>query len=207
MKKNQMRWWEWGTGLTAIVVLALAGAFLLAPLVAGPTFDKIWPEVVKGLPAAFVALVIGMIAAGIAYRQMKIADQQRRVAADKLSFDLFKERYAIFEQTWSALSSGIAGAKDDELVPPELNRMNNSRPSAQFLFGPDIAAYLSEVSDKVVGLRMLHREFSQSSGPLGTDRLEELRALEAWVWREAQAGAKERFAPYLDFSRWRPGAG
>ena len=206
MKNDEVHWWEWGAGLTVIVVLALAGAFLLAPLVAGPTLDKIWPEVVKGLPAAFVALVIGIIAAGIAYRQMKIADQQRRVAADKLSFDLFKERYAIFEQTWAALSSAITGAKDDELAPAEVNRMNNSRPSAQFLFGPDIAVYLSQVSDKVVGLRMLYREFSQSPGPLDSDRLKELRDLESWVWREAQVGAKERFAPYLDFSRWRPGA-
>ena len=42
------------------------------------------PELVKGLPAAFVTLVIGSIAAGIAYRQY-------RIARAKFKLDLFEK--------------------------------------------------------------------------------------------------------------------
>ena len=42
------------------------------------------PELVKGLPAAFVTLVIRSIAAGIAYRQY-------RIARAKFKLDLFEK--------------------------------------------------------------------------------------------------------------------
>jgi hypothetical protein len=44
---------------------------------------------VKGLPAAFVTLVIGLIAAGIAFRQY-------RIARAKFKLDLFDRRHAVF---------------------------------------------------------------------------------------------------------------
>ena len=36
IKYDQVPRWEWGAGLFVIIVLALAGAFLLASFVAGP---------------------------------------------------------------------------------------------------------------------------------------------------------------------------
>ena len=47
-------------------------------------------ELLKGLPAAFVALVIGGVAAGVAWRQMRIAQA-------KLKLDLFDKRYRLYE--------------------------------------------------------------------------------------------------------------
>lgn len=45
-------------------------------------------ELLKGVPAAFVALIVGLIAPGIAHRQYHIARA-------KLKLDLFDKRYAI----------------------------------------------------------------------------------------------------------------
>jgi hypothetical protein len=55
------------------------------------------PDLAKGLPAAVVTLVIGLIAAGIAYRQY-------RIARAKFKLDLFEKRHAVFLETWAFLS-------------------------------------------------------------------------------------------------------
>ena len=55
------------------------------------------PDLMKGLPAAFVTLVIGLIAAGIAYRQY-------RIARAKFKLDLFEKRHAVFLETWAFIS-------------------------------------------------------------------------------------------------------
>jgi hypothetical protein len=57
-------------------------------------------EMVKGLPAAFVALVIGAIAAGIAWRQYQVAKA-------RLKLDLFDKRHPIYQQTWEILSEVV----------------------------------------------------------------------------------------------------
>jgi hypothetical protein len=50
--------------------------------------DSLWRELLKGIPSVFVTLVIGGIAAYIAYRQYKISHA-------KLKLDLFEKRYEI----------------------------------------------------------------------------------------------------------------
>ena len=78
-------------------------------------------EIAKGLLAAFVALVNGLIAAGIAW-------QRWRVARAKLKLDLFDRRLAIFrcgaatlirEHRRSPLSFTVALALED-LPPPNV---------------------------------------------------------------------------------------
>ncbi len=54
-------------------------------------------DLIKGLPAAFVAFVIGAIAARIAYNQYLVAKA-------KLSLDLFEKRFPIFQKVWEIVS-------------------------------------------------------------------------------------------------------
>lgn len=203
MKNDEVHWWEWGASLAVIVVLALAGAILLAPLVAGPTLDKIWPEVVKGLPAAFVALVIGIIAAGIAYRQMKIADQQRRVAADKLSFDLFRERYDVFLLAKEALKEAtrLIGAEE---TTDAFSKLQANRARAHFLYGSEVSQYLDEVVAHIATVITVKSAMRTNEGEIPQDLAQEWRDAVRWIVAEAFGGVHRPFHAYLDFSRWRP---
>src|ERR1700722_14950247 len=100
----------------------------------GHDWSKVPFELVKGLPAAFVTLIIGASAAGIAYRQYE-------VARAKLKLDLFEKRYAIFQQTWEILSGVVRNgtrAENYGLATP----FNNFLPQAAFLFGEPIKRYL-----------------------------------------------------------------
>lgn len=165
----------------------------------------------KGLPAAFVALVIGLIAALIAYRQMKIADEQRRVAADKLSFDLFKERYQVFETTREALLHFVG-------LPGGSFPLKDASHRARFLFGPEIYKYLDELTERCAEVRELR---AHAYGPIAStvpvadyDKIMASQSAAAakanelvkWLADQADDEAAKRFFLYLDFSRWRPGA-
>jgi hypothetical protein len=127
----------------------------MAQTASTPIWDTIWPELIKGLPAALVALVIGAIAACIAYRQY-------RVARDKFRLDLFDRRYAIFLATWRELSRVVTDG------PPQqaFSEFQNHVPQARFLFGPEIEAYLQELMKNLTEPR-LHRHRRGSPGRCG----------------------------------------
>ena len=85
---------------------------------------------VTGIATIFATVVIGGIAAYIAYRQYQVAHA-------KLKLNLFDKRYAIFQQTWEILSETVTQgtrAKNHGLATP----LNNFLPQAGFLFGEPI---------------------------------------------------------------------
>ena len=97
-------------------------------------------ELIKGVPTALVAVVIGGIGAMIAYRQVVIAQA-------KLKLDLFDKRYAIFLETWKILSEVVrTGTRGTNYGLG--NPFSNFIPQARFLFGRDIEAYLNETVSK-----------------------------------------------------------
>ena len=148
-------------------------------------------ELMKGIPASFVALVIGGIAAWIALHQY-------RVARTKLKLDLFDKRYDIFIKTWGHLSK----MSQEKPGPIALSDFDNERPQAGFLFGQDIESYLSEISSQRIKLWTIREKIKASSGKIPTETNEETDLLN-WFLHEGQSGAKQRFAPYLDFSQWK----
>src|ERR1700722_13894746 len=104
-------------------------------------------EWIKALSPAFVALVIGGIAAYIALRQYKVAEA-------KLNLDLFERRYKIFEQVWKTVSDTFSyGPKDQKLFGEVgLGRLgtpfNFYSPEAGFLFGKEVQTYIHELAKK-----------------------------------------------------------
>jgi len=152
-------------------------------------------ELLKGIPTAVVALVIGGIAALIAWRQY-------RVAKAKLSLDLFDKRYPIFQQTWEILSetvrSGTRG-KSHGLATP----FNNFLPEARFLFGNQIADYLDAVSENWTELHGLEAEQYDVTGSNREQQIARMNELQLWFFKQATEGAREKFGPYLNFERWR----
>jgi hypothetical protein len=146
-------------------------------------------EMMKGVPAGLVTLVIGSIAGAITWRQYQVAKA-------KLKLDLFEKRYAIYHKTWVILSDAvIRGTAEDHhgMATP----FNNFLPEAAFLFGPEIARYLDEVSTKWTQLNGLTRSFSTAENP------EKIKELEVWMYTQATTGAKAKFAKYLDFKNWK----
>jgi hypothetical protein len=146
-------------------------------------------EMMKGVPAAFVTLIIGAIAGLITWRQYQVAKA-------KLKLDLFQKRYDIFHKTWVTLSDAVLrGTHEDHhgMATP----FNNFLPEAAFLFGPEIAKYLDEVSTKWTEL---HGLGSAKNSTETTDRMMEL---EQWFFDQASEGAKKKFGKYLDFKNWK----
>lgn len=151
-------------------------------------------ELVKGMPAAFVALVIGLIAASIAYRQY-------RVAHAKLKLDLFDKRYTIFLDTWTILSSVVSSGVQATggLTTP----FNNLIPQAAFLFGSDIENYLTTAVRKWADLWALQVRTQGNGNVVQPQDIAERAGLERWFIDEATQGAKARFGKYLNFEKWR----
>jgi hypothetical protein len=157
--------------------------------------SSIGSDLVKGLPAAFVALIIGAIAASIAYRQY-------RVAAAKLKLDLFDKRFAVFHKTWAILSetviSGTRGRGYGMSTP-----FNNFLPEAAFLFGKDVEKYLDEAATKWAELRGLEGAESRAEGAKLESITTRQTELNLWFHKEASEGAKRLFGRYLNFERWK----
>ena len=157
-------------------------------------FSSIEADLIRGLPTAFVALVVGMIAAGIAWRQY-------RVARTKLKLDLFDKRYAIFEETWSILSSvtlnGTTATQNRRMVTP----FNNLIPKSGFLFGGDVEDYLNDAAERWAKLWSL--ELPRQTKPLSPDETRTAEELRKWFRQEASEGAKKVFGRYLSFDGWK----
>jgi hypothetical protein len=149
-------------------------------------------ELLKGVPTALVALVVGLIAAGIAYRQY-------HVARAKLKFDLFDKRYAIFLETWTILSeTATQGTRQKSYGLG--NPFSNFMPQAAFLFGNDVDRYLHGAVDRWTELWGIEGDTEPSALAANAARRAELKR---WFHNEASEGAKEVFGRYLNFENWR----
>ena len=149
-------------------------------------------ELVKGLPTALVALVIGCFATYIAYHQY-------RVAKAKLNLDLFDRRNKIFQVTWEFLSTGMQGQS-----PTLFNAaFTNVIPEASFLFGAEIETYMQDASRRMIDLFMINARSDARQGVMMPEDVTRHYDLSSWFLQEAQTGARKKFGAYLDFANWR----
>lgn len=148
-------------------------------------------ELMRGIPAAFVAIVALIITAFITYKQYKVAKA-------KLNLDLFEKRLPIFESTWSFLSGNVIKA-------PNLHahEFTNLIPKATFLFGADIKEYMEEVGHKNTEFWLLHTKTVSLYSEMSADESSKYLELHGWFINEANIGVKKVFGKYLDFSNWK----
>ena len=153
-------------------------------------------ELVKVLSPAFVALVIGVIAARITYNQYLVAQA-------KLKLDLFERRFKVFQLTWNAaLDTARRGARvqeRDDLFTP----FNSFIPEAAFLFGKDIEAYIHELASNWTALHKLETKDWESMHSTDSRSPPGLLELRVWFSEQANKGVKSRFSAYLDFANWK----
>ena len=156
------------------------------------TQPTIWLELAKGLPAAFVAFIIGCIAARIAFNQYS-------VARAKLNLDLFDKRHHIFQKTWELLSQvsrpNVAAMRLD---------FTNLIPEASFIFGKNIETYMYEISNKLIEYDTLNVKMQNIAiHPVSEDVPNRIAELADWFYNEASTGSRVVFSEYLDFSKWK----
>jgi hypothetical protein len=151
-------------------------------------------EWMKGLPTVLVALVFGGIAAGITWRQYKVAQA-------KLKLDLFERRFKIFHQVWEIVSATFSqGAGQPRFSGVGLGTpFNNFRPEAAFLFGKGIVAYIDELGKKW-GQYRAHEGLRDEEAAKNADQG---KALQHYFFEQADHGVKDRFSPFLDFANWK----
>lgn len=149
-------------------------------------------ELIKGLPAALISLVLGSVA-------LLVQRHQANVATAKLNLDLFERRYKIFETTWAELSSAV----QNESVQISNPSFTNLFPSAEFLFGREIRAYMEEISKKCTNLWTIQQRTRANQNIVPQDLINEQTDLLNWFAKQASEGCCSRFGTYLNFSTWR----
>jgi hypothetical protein len=146
-------------------------------------------ELIKGVPAGVVALLVGALAAWIGY-------QQYRVGRAKLNLDLFDKRYLIFQKTWEFLSSPPSGMF-------ATGPIDNLVPQASFLFGSEVADYMRTVSRHATELAAIGARARGRGDVIAPEDIPRDTELHNWFFQEASVGVKKIFGKYLDFSEWR----
>lgn len=132
-------------------------------------------------------LIIGLIAAYIAWRQWE-------TARAKLNLDLFTRRLLVFDKTWGAASS--LSVKPSPVYPPA--EFTNLLPEASFLFGAEVEDYMKELKDKMNNLAVIYEQ-----GNLNDEKKNEAIELHRWIQNAASQGIRDIFRPYLSFGQWR----
>ena len=151
-------------------------------------------ELVKGIPTALIALLIGLVAAGIAFRQYK-------VAAGKFNLDLFKERYEVYEAIFGYLKECRYQRYPSErkLEKPFLNAI----PKAYFLFGPEVGTFMNEIATQVMTKDLAIEDIDayRPENPewnIARKKNEVAHAFFDMSLRDMH----HRFGKYMDFKEW-----
>lgn len=155
------------------------------------SISSFWNELLKGLPAAFVALVIGGLASWIALHQYLVAKA-------KLKFDLFEKRLAIFNVTEDFLPKLM----DTELSLTEINIFYRAVRAADFYFGKEIVDYLAVINEKAIMAHTIGLHLKANRGVMPPNDITVHTELSAWVADEVQSGLKQKFSKYLSFENW-----
>jgi hypothetical protein len=127
-------------------------------------------EIMKGVPAAFVALVIGLVATGIAWRQFKVAQA-------KLKLDLFERRYGrgvpdsfplSFLMTKYLVAAVLALAATANAGP---STVFVNPPTAEYFRGPPGTGFIKICKegdqDDTKNMRVPMGTFFADDGPIG----------------------------------------
>jgi hypothetical protein len=147
------------------------------------------------LSKALLTPVIAIVATYIAWQQWKTNQQ-------KLHLDRYDRRLKVYEEVRQILSIIVRDAKASY---EDLLKFRRAVSEADFLFGPDITAYIEEIYQRGVKLRYWsgeYRDYSQQK-PDGYDHKKVCDGMhEELIWLSAQFDpAHQKFKKYLNVSQ------
>jgi hypothetical protein len=94
------------------------------------------------LAQMITTLVVGLVAAYVAWRQW-------RTAHDRLMLDLFERRFQSFQELTQVVSTALSKPHPDANDLADFDRASQK---ARFLFGPEVYAYLGQMRVHLVTL-------------------------------------------------------
>jgi hypothetical protein len=150
-------------------------------------------DIVK-LSGALLTPLIAVVAAYIAWQQWKTNRQ-------KLVMDRYDRRLRIYEEVRKILSIILRDAKAST---DDLLKFRTSVSEADFLFGPEIMAYIDEIYKHGLSLwrwNQEYRDYTQEKRG-GYDHakvVDEMHKELTWLTEQFEP-AKEKFKKYLDIS-------
>jgi len=129
-----------------------------------------------------------------------IAWQQWQIARTKLRLDLFDRRYKVYDATRRFVGTivGDATFPDAQLWAFVLGTSD-----AEFLFEPDVVAYLAQIRSRAIDMRTHQQVFEPL--PVGEERSRHVQAQhDELIWFTHQLTEMTKvFSPYLSFSHVR----
>ena len=145
----------------------------------------------------FNALLTPTIAMVTAY----IAWQQWRINKQKFNLERYDRRLRIYEEVRKILSIVL---RDARVSYEDLLKFRSAVSEADFLFGPEIPAYIDEIYKRGVDLEAWNLQYQQYAGqeaPPDHDKIVEGMHKEL-KWLTAQFDpAKEKFKKYLHIGK------
>lgn len=149
-------------------------------------------KLIPSLIAVIPSLVVGMIAAYIAYNQY-------RLNKEKLRLDFFEKRLEAYEKLQEYFNCFIEkGCIDNEAI----RVLNIAQNKSVFLFNKDITDYINEVRIKAIEMRHLRIKLHGSEAlPIGDERDKFVdRDGELFGWHlDQQRYSRKLYAKYLKF--------
>src|SRR5207248_6642929 len=129
-----------------------------------------------------------------------IAWQQWQIARNKLRLDLFDRRYKVYDATRKFLGTIL---REATFADAQLFEFSGGTSDAEFLFEPDVVAYLTQIRNRAIDMRAHQHTFAPM--PVGEERSRHVHAEhDELLWLTHQLTDMTKvFSPYLSFSRIR----
>lgn len=144
-----------------------------------------WEKIVR-VSNALLTPLIAAVAIYIAYQQYLVNHRQHRLA-------LFEKRMKVFNSTMTMIAT-IVRATRVELN--ELFIFLQETREHEFLFGPEIGAYINGVYSK--GVELHARDFGTTTGR----QIDIEKSTELLTWFSGQSAiARNKFLKYVDFRK------
>jgi hypothetical protein len=158
-------------------------------------------EWVKALAGPVATIIAASAAVFVTYylgkQQVRIAEGQRRIAAERLNFDLYQKRYAVFEVARRLLAEVV---QHDHVEAKQVLDFNIGTADAPFLFNQDIVDYLAGLREKVLRLKTLKTQEKAAEEYRQEDNRQRLVDLISDQHQELNrelADIIQQFQPYL----------
>jgi len=151
-----------------------------------------------------IKILQGLLTPVIALLAIYIAWQQWQVNERKYQLDLYERRLRVYQEVVAFLRRVLRDFKPEIT---ELQAFAASTAEADFIFDPDIPAYLDEIYKRALALRSASNQYRDMFQPVppGYDHkkiVDEMHEQEMWFTDQLGAGAtKQKFKEYLDVRR------
>lgn len=154
--------------------------------------DRDLLDIISKLTPAFVTLVIGVVAANIAWRQ-------HVTARDKLRLDLFEKRFQVYESVLAVKSALLEGQWTQESI----KQIREATDRSKLLFGDALVKRLEEFSDCTRNMYFLSRKLANKhhNDPDVPALQNEFQTLVDKVVGPLGAAIEKLFRPYLKFDK------